>query len=233
MNKYNEEYFSEIVKISINFKDVCRKLQIGTTYGNRQTVKKYIIKYNLNIDHFYTPPSSVKNFIKREFKDILIKNSTYNHNHNLKNRLYEASLKERYCELCGQSEEWMGKKMSLILDHINGINNDNRLENLRIVCPNCNATLDTHCGKNIKNKKKYYCFCGNEMSKYGKKCLKCSKHKQRKITNRPDLIVLVNKIKELGYSKTGLEYGVSDNTIRKWLKYYNINPKEIKRKKSK
>jgi hypothetical protein len=45
-----------------------------------------------------------------------------------------------------QGEEWVGKKMSLILDHINGVNNDNRIEN-RIVCPNCNATLDTHCGK--------------------------------------------------------------------------------------
>jgi hypothetical protein len=41
----------------------------------------------------------------------------------------------------------VGKKMSLILDHINGVNNDNRIENIRIVCPNCNATLDTHCGK--------------------------------------------------------------------------------------
>ena len=44
------------------------------------------------------------------------------------------------------------KKMSLILDHINGIHNDNRIENLRIVCPNCNATLDTHAGKNINRK---------------------------------------------------------------------------------
>lgn len=51
---------------------------------------------------------------------------------------------------CGQGEEWMGKKMSLILDHINGVHDDNRIQNLRIVCPNCNATLDTHCGKNVK-----------------------------------------------------------------------------------
>jgi len=59
--------------------------------------------------------------------------------------LYQEKLKNKVCELCGQDENWNGKKMSLILDHINGINNDNRLENLRIVCPNCNATLDTHC----------------------------------------------------------------------------------------
>lgn len=60
-------------------------------------------------------------------------------------KIYEAGLKQRKCELCGQGEDWNGMKISLILDHINGINNDHRIENLRIVCPNCNATLDTHC----------------------------------------------------------------------------------------
>ena len=65
----------------------------------------------------------------------------------LKERLFDAGLKERACELCGQGEIWHGRRMSLILDHVNGIADDNRLENLRVVCANCNATLDTHCGK--------------------------------------------------------------------------------------
>src|ERR671918_632900 len=46
-------------------------------------------------------------------------------------------------------ELWRGRRMGLILDHINGVRDDNRLENLRIVCPNCAATLDTHCGRNL------------------------------------------------------------------------------------
>ena len=55
--------------------------------------------------------------------------------------------------MCDQDENWKGKIMSLILDHKNGVNNDNRLENLQIVCPNCNATLPTHCrGKNKMDK---------------------------------------------------------------------------------
>lgn len=80
--------------------------------------------------------------------ELLVENSTTSRGA-IKRNLYKEGLKERKCELCGQGEEWNGKKMSLILDHINGINNDNRLENLRIVCPNCNATLDTHCKKRL------------------------------------------------------------------------------------
>ena len=64
---------------------------------------------------------------------------------------YKEGIKKRKCELCGQGEEWNGKHMSLILDHINGNPNDNRLENLQIVCPNCNATLPTHCRGHKKN----------------------------------------------------------------------------------
>jgi hypothetical protein len=72
----------------------------------------------------------------------------------LKDRLYKTGLKKRECELCEQDETWRGKRMSLILDHINGVNDDHRLENLRIVCPNCNATLDTFSGKNRPKKQK-------------------------------------------------------------------------------
>ena len=62
--------------------------------------------------------------------------------------MYEAGLKPRACELCGQGEEWRGGRMSLILDHVNGVHDDNRIANLRIVCPNCAATWPTHCAKN-------------------------------------------------------------------------------------
>lgn len=148
---YEINNFSAAVKKSKSYSEVARILGLNTTCGNRQTIKKYIEFYNLDISHFDFGVSNFKKvYGRRDLSEILVKNSTYLHTTNLKERLYKEGLKKRKCEECSQGELWRGKKMSLILDHKNGINSDNRLENLRIICPNCNATLETHGGKNIK-----------------------------------------------------------------------------------
>ena len=115
--------------------------------------------------------------------------------------------------------------MSLIIDHINGINNDNRIENLRIVCPNCNATLDTHCRgnntlKRINEKKENKHINYNNDNKTDDQINK--NIKSRKI-ERPPLEQLLIEVNELGYRGTGKKYGVSDNSIRKWIKNYEKN----------
>lgn len=56
------------------------------------------------------------------------------------------------CAICGNIGEWNGVSLTLQIDHINGIRNDNRKENLRWLCPNCHSQTDTYCGKNKTNK---------------------------------------------------------------------------------
>ena len=224
--KYSKEVFEGIIKKSINLVDVCRNLSISLNYGNRQTIRKYIELYDLNIEHFYIPVSSSRK--KLTLDEILVEKSEYRDTTNLKDKLYKAGLKQRFCELCDQNEYWNGKRMSLILDHINGVNNDNRITNLRIVCPNCNATLDTHCKGSNKLSNKYIqvekidklCDCGVKIDDQSNKCMKCSSISQRKV-ERPSLESLLEDINKLGYSATGRKYGVSDNAIRKWIKNYN------------
>jgi hypothetical protein len=151
----------------------------------------------------------------------------------LKARLYAEGLKERRCALCGQGEEWQGRRMSLILDHVNGIADDNRLENLRIVCPNCNATLDTHCGRNAKLLADRQCTrCGRTFRPgYGSQryCSReCGMRWERprgprpatRRVERPPYEQLLEEIEELGWAGTGRKYGVSDNAIRKWVRGY-------------
>ena len=65
----------------------------------------------------------------------------------LKNRLLKENILENKCSICG-IDEWQGKEISLQLDHIDGDNHNHRLENLRLVCPNCHSQTDTYCGKN-------------------------------------------------------------------------------------
>lgn len=150
--KYSKENITNLVNQSKSIREVLDKLNLRAAGGNYQVIKKYITLYDIDINHFVKQTDIInKNRPKEKpLIEYLTQNSNYSRT-SLKKRLYKEGLKKRECELCGQGEEWKGKKMSLILDHINGVHDDNRLINLRIVCPNCNATLETHAGKN-KNK---------------------------------------------------------------------------------
>jgi hypothetical protein len=207
------ENLKNTITQSRTYSEVLKRLGIRAAGGNFNTLKKYIKKYEIDITHFeaYKVRNEKlsefrKNFVKKDIQDYLVQGSDYNRGH-LKERLYSEKIKERNCEICGQGEEWNGKKMSLILDHINGIWNDNRIENLRIVCPNCNATLETHCGKQKKKKTPE------------KKITEVDFTKRRKV-DRPEYAVLIKETSEFGFVSVGKKYGVSDNAIRKWVKFY-------------
>lgn len=218
--KYNEDGFRKLVNESDNLTDIARKLGLNPHCGNRNTIKKYINMYNINTSHFRIDYSKRILVNKMSLENILTSKSTYNRTH-LKKRLFDCGLKKPICEICGQDENWRDKHMSMILDHINGINDDNRIENLRIVCPNCNATLPTHCGKNMNVnyktcKKKTYCPLSDDKKIVS---IKNRSIKLRK-ANRPEFKQLVSDVSLFGYSATGRKYNVSDNTIRKWIKFY-------------
>ena len=89
---------------------------------------------------------------RRPDEEVFVENSDYAR-HNLKARILKQNLIEHRCACCGIGPEWNGKPMPLILDHINGVHNDNRLENLRFVCSNCDSQLDTYKARNIVKKK--------------------------------------------------------------------------------
>lgn len=122
--------------------------------------------------------------------------------------------------------------MSLILDHINGVRDDNRLENLRIVCPNCNATLDTHCGRSARREPRPCARCEALFQPRHGSQRHCSRdcgqrHDRRgralpgaRRAERPPLDQLRAEIAEFGWVGTGRKYGVSDNAIRKWVRAY-------------
>jgi hypothetical protein len=217
MPRYTKETLQKAVSESTSYGEVLSSFSLREAGGNYKLLKDYISIWNIDTSHFPSASERAKKIIAPKAIDlslVMTENSSYHRSH-LKERLYKENIKQRTCEMCDQGEIWNGKKMSLILDHINGIFNDNRLENLRIVCPNCNATLDTHCGKNTKKKPQL-------KTEYIKKNRSFPKPEQRKV-ERPSYEVLLEEIKSNSFLAMGRKYGVSDNAIRKWIKSYEKN----------
>ena len=144
-----------IISKSFSYAEIIEKVGLKVSGSNYLTLKKKIKELNIDISHFRGKGWNIKSGgIKTiiDLKDILIKNSTYTNTNRLKYRLIKEGYFEHKCYSCNLIE-WMGKLIPIQLEHINGINNDNRIENLTILCPNCHALTDTYCGKNIKVKK--------------------------------------------------------------------------------
>jgi len=157
--------------------------------------------------------------MKKPLTSFLVEHGSYSRNA-LKRRLLEEGLLKNECVLCGQGPEWRGKPLVLILDHINGIYNDNRVENIRMLCPHCNSQQDTFAGRNNRGRKdsiENRCVdCGKKVLVHSIRCRKCSRLAMRK-TVRPDVEILKKEVGEIGWEATGRKYGVSGNAVKKWF----------------
>ena len=216
INQYTKKELEQIIKNSYSYAEVIKKLGYATSHGkNIDLLKKYVEIYHIDCSHF-------TNRKRQDTSDekVFIQNSEVSQNC-LRRRYKKKNYTEYKCAICGQEAFWNGKPLTLTLDHINGKNHDNRVENLRWVCPNCDRQLDTYGGKNlkncIKNKKDV-----NEILKEDNNPPISKKEKY--IPTREELKkqLYINK----NFTQTGNYFQVSSTQIRKWCELYNL-PKTI------
>ena len=232
--KYTKEQFIEAVKSNCSIRSVLLSLGLYGTGSNYTTFHRNIKILNLDTSHF-TGQSHLKGKThswnkKLSLDEILVENSTYTSRDNIKKRLLEKNLLKYECAHCSISD-WNEKPLSLHLEHINGVNNDHRIENLCLLCPNCHSQTSTYAGRNKKSKNpkpksirkikpKNHCIdCSKEITKVSTRCKSCAgKIKQPTKISWPTNEVLLQMIEDSNYSQVGKKLGVSDNAVRKRLR---------------
>jgi 5-methylcytosine-specific restriction endonuclease McrA len=242
-----KDTLEQIVKDSKTFSEVLRYLGYKKIGDSANTLKKRLAYSEISYDHFDGGRSAaavrIKNIRKRSrvpLLDLLVEGSTIS-SRDLKLRLWEEGVLETRCVGCGLTEYWNGSVITLQLDHINGISDDNQLHNLRILCPNCHSQTPTYAGKG--RKKKLSCtgclksIASSSSTLLCRSCaaLEASKHRShyftRKVVARPSLKELRELLGSSSYCAVGRMYGVTDNAIRKWFKLAGEEPP--KKQKSK
>ena len=153
MHKFKEsDYLLAAIKAK-SIAQMCKNLNIKPCGGNYKLIHHKIKLFNIDISHFtgqgWNKGLAFRPNPPKELKDILIEYSNYQ-SFKLKKRLISEGYKESKCECCKRIK-WNGVKIPTELHHINGINTDNRLENLQILCPNCHALTDNYRAKNKIN----------------------------------------------------------------------------------
>jgi Zn finger protein HypA/HybF involved in hydrogenase expression len=235
--RWTDEQLIEAVKTENTMKKVIEKLRLSCQGSNTKTVKKHIKRLLLDTSHFLSCSEQIKIAAsKRKWENKVTTEEllTANSNHcrgNIKDRIIKENLIPYKCNQC-EITHWQERKLSLHLDHINGNNKDNRLENLRFLCPNCHSLTDTYCGKQLKGRGRKSSLdetFADPVSKYKAKCIDCSKpiengkrciscHLANPITKIewPSLDELTKlMLTAKNYEAVGRLLGVSGTTIKK------------------
>lgn len=230
----------DILDTSSTMVEVLEKLEYDGYNGNHRTIKLRIKEDDLDLTQFNSNNERymeearlrLKEKNKRSDGEVFCKNSTYRGNKELKKRLLKDHGWEYKCKSCDIGDTYNNQPLSLQLDHINGINSDNRMENLRLLCPNCHSQTKTFSGK--KTKVTHVCEECNEekKTKISQLCNRCSLL-SRGATKLKDLhseeLYELVCVKKTSFKTIGKMFDVSDNAIRKRCRKFNIDPKQRKK----
>ena len=172
-----KEQITHLVSSSKTWKELAYRMGYGSISGDSLKILRNYVSNTLLIDtsHFIVRGNATA----RTKENIFVENSTADQS--TLRKWYLLENPNYICSICGQEPIWNGKALTLILDHINGKNKDDRLSNLRWVCPNCNMQLPTtNRSKPIQKQLSYCIDCGRAITKYAQRCKSCEAYNRYK-----------------------------------------------------
>lgn len=137
---------SQAVENTDSMHAALRMLGLRAAGGNYKALREACQRFDIPIKRGKVPPPRLT---EQPDDDVFCQDSSYRNRVHLKRRLIRSGV-ANLCSLCGIGPEWNGKPLTLQLDHINGVFNDHRRENLRLLCPNCHSQTPTYAGGNLK-----------------------------------------------------------------------------------
>lgn len=153
----SSDEFSKIVSSGKSNTEILKTIGIAVCGGNRAALVYRASLENLSLSHIpkgtHWALGKKGHKKKYDYSIVFAINSAVTRTH-LKTLMLRDNLVNNECAICHMTPEWLGKALSFVLDHINGNSTDNRLENLRLLCPNCNSQTDTFSWKNMWRKKR-------------------------------------------------------------------------------
>lgn len=230
MKHISKEEFQNLVQTSTSIAEVLRKLQYSACSSAYKSFYAMCTKHNISYKHFALGLSNRRNVCRgsklsaTEYADkYLVVNS---HKKPDKKKLIEFKFLQHKCygTNCPITTDWLDRPITLQLDHINGDSSDNRLINLRLLCPNCHSQTSTFAGRNQPKVITNCIDCGVQITKRSVRCSKCS-GKRVNIKRRKfeiSKVKLEQLMKTHSLVEIGKMYGVSDNAIRKRGKLYGL-----------
>ena len=146
--------FKMLVAKSTSYREILKAFGCSPKGGNLKTIHNRIQEDAIDDSHIRNRPKTLNanKSAKIPNDKLFVVNSVDERRKTVKRRLVaEGIIDHTICSECGMNNIWNKKEINFVLDHINGIPNDHRIENLRFLCPNCNSQMETFCARNNKN----------------------------------------------------------------------------------
>lgn len=144
-----EQEIRNAVKNSRSKRQALIALGVAAQGGNYRVIDGWVKRYNIDTSHWLGQRWQSESFGPRLTLDDILVEGRHTNSSSLRLRLLKEKVFEAICVGCGL-DKWLGDPIPLELDHVNGVHDDNRIENLRLLCPNCHALTPTYRGKNKK-----------------------------------------------------------------------------------